>query len=117
MTDTASKIMEFSTSVIRVEDRACRRRNPAFRDSTKAFVVFVRNNFRPDACPLRGRGHGRELLDVLMADRTEPFAVLAASNEAPARELYRRWGWAKVGELMSPPDGVDLLAHPLRPMP
>ncbi|MEU0007627.1 GNAT family N-acetyltransferase [Streptomyces sp. NPDC006314] len=66
---------------------------------------------------LRGRGHGRELLETLLADRTEPFAVLAASNKAPARELYRRWGWAKVGELTGPPDGVDLLARPLTPLP
>jgi GNAT superfamily N-acetyltransferase len=62
---------------------------------------------------LRGRGHGRGLLDLLLADRAEPFAVLAASTKAPARELYRRWGWVPVGELTGPPDGVDLLARPL----
>ncbi|MCX5149876.1 GNAT family N-acetyltransferase [Streptomyces sp. NBC_00320] len=66
---------------------------------------------------LRGRGHGRELLDLLLADRTEPFAVLAASSRASARELYRRWGWTKVGELTGPPHGVDLLALPLTPLP
>ncbi|MFJ9645938.1 GNAT family N-acetyltransferase [Streptomyces sp. NPDC004244] len=65
----------------------------------------------------RGRGHGRELLDLLLADRTEPFAVLAASSRASARDLYRRWGWTKVGELGGPPDGVDLLALPLGPLP
>ncbi|MEU3778935.1 GNAT family N-acetyltransferase, partial [Streptomyces sp. NPDC032472] len=43
----------------------------------------------------RGRGYGRELLDLLLADRDEPFAVLAASSRASARELYRRWGWTK----------------------
>jgi GNAT superfamily N-acetyltransferase len=64
---------------------------------------------------LRGRGHGRGLLDALLADRTEPFAVLAASTGAPAHELYRRWGWAKVGALTAPPDGVELLARPLDP--
>ncbi|HEX6358853.1 GNAT family N-acetyltransferase [Actinophytocola sp.] len=62
---------------------------------------------------LRGQGHGRGLLDELLADRTERCAVLAASTKAPARELYRRWGWVKVGELTGPPDGVDLLARPL----
>lgn len=62
---------------------------------------------------LRGRGHGRRLLDLLLADRDEPLAVLAASTGAPARELYRRWGWTKVGELTGPPRGVELLAHPL----
>ncbi|WP_314219543.1 GNAT family N-acetyltransferase [Streptomyces zaehneri] len=66
---------------------------------------------------LRGRGHGRELLELLLADRTEPYAVLAASNRAPARELYGRWGWVKAGELTGPPDGVDLLARPLAPAP
>ncbi|MCL6296854.1 GNAT family N-acetyltransferase [Streptomyces kronopolitis] len=66
---------------------------------------------------LRGRGHGRKLLELLLADRTEPYAVLAASNRAPARELYRGWGWVKVGELTGLPDGVDLLARPLTPAP
>ncbi|MCF3180153.1 GNAT family N-acetyltransferase [Streptomyces polychromogenes] len=62
---------------------------------------------------LRGRGHGRALLERLLAGRTEPHAVLAASNRAPARELYRRWGWTKAGELAGPPHGVDLLTLPL----
>ena len=64
---------------------------------------------------LRGRGHGRGLLDLLLDDRHERYAVLAASNDAPARELYRRWGWTKVGSLTAPPDGVDLLARTLGP--
>ncbi len=64
---------------------------------------------------LRGRGHGRRLLDVLLAGRTERFAVLAASTGAPARELYRRWGWTTVGGLTAPPEGVELLAHALAP--
>ncbi|WP_330301303.1 GNAT family N-acetyltransferase [Streptomyces sp. NBC_00503] len=62
---------------------------------------------------LRGRGHGRALLDLLLADRTEPFAVLAASTGAPAHTMYRRWGWTKAGRLTGPPDGVDILARPL----
>ncbi|KJY25475.1 GNAT family N-acetyltransferase [Streptomyces katrae] len=66
---------------------------------------------------LRGRGYGRELLERLLAGRTEPHAVLAASNRAPARELYRRWGWAKAGELTGPPHGVDLLTRLLTPAP
>lgn len=60
---------------------------------------------------LRGLGHGRGLLDLLLADRTEPVAVLAASTGAPAYRLYRRWGWATVGKLAAPPDGVELLAR------
>jgi GNAT superfamily N-acetyltransferase len=62
---------------------------------------------------LRGRGHGRGLLDLLLSDRTERFAVLAASTKAPARELYRRWGWTEAGSLSGPPDGVELLAREL----
>lgn len=58
---------------------------------------------------LRGRGHGRAMLDRLLADRSERLAVLAASPEAPARAMYERWGWAKVGALTG---GVDLLASP-----
>ncbi|MDX2856820.1 GNAT family N-acetyltransferase, partial [Streptomyces scabiei] len=52
---------------------------------------------------LRGRGHGRALLEALLTDRTERYAVLAASTRAPAHELYRRWGWTKAGELAGPP--------------
>ncbi|WP_159059008.1 GNAT family N-acetyltransferase, partial [Streptomyces scabiei] len=65
---------------------------------------------------LRGRGHGRALLEALLTDRTERYAVLAASTRAPAHELYRRWGWTKAGELAGPPHGVELLARPL-PLP
>jgi GNAT superfamily N-acetyltransferase len=65
----------------------------------------------------RGHGHGRELLDLLLAGRPEPSAVLAASTRAPAHTMYLRWGWSKVGELAGPPDGVDLLARPLAPAP
>lgn len=63
----------------------------------------------------RGQGHGRGLLDHLLADRPEPVAVLAASTKAPARALYDRWGWTRIGALAAPPAGVDLLAHPLSP--
>lgn len=66
---------------------------------------------------LRGLGHGRALLDLLLAERTEPFAVLAASTGAPAHTLYRRWGWSEVGRLTGPPHGVDLLARPLAHTP
>lgn len=62
---------------------------------------------------MRGLGYGRALLDLLLAGRTEPFAVLAASRGAPAHALYRRWGWTQVGRLTGPPHGVDLLAHAL----
>ncbi|WP_410638822.1 GNAT family N-acetyltransferase [Amycolatopsis sp. lyj-346] len=47
----------------------------------------------------RGHGHGRDLLDRLLATRSEPFAVLAASPAAPAHAMYRRWGWQPAGSL------------------
>ncbi|SFW83931.1 GNAT family N-acetyltransferase [Amycolatopsis australiensis] len=59
----------------------------------------------------RGRGHGRDLLDRLLHERTEPFAVLAASTAAPAHAMYRRWGWEPVGALT--PGTSELLARPL----
>ena len=60
---------------------------------------------------LRGRGHGRDLLDRLLDARPEPFAVLAASTAAPAHAMYRRWGWHPVGSLT--PGRSELLALPL----
>ncbi|MFJ7214667.1 GNAT family N-acetyltransferase [Amycolatopsis sp. NPDC098790] len=57
---------------------------------------------------LRGRGHGGGLLRDLLAGRSEPVAVLAAATAAPAYEMYRRWGWERVGALT--PGSVDLLA-------
>lgn len=56
---------------------------------------------------LRGRGHGRALLGDLLKDRPERFALLASRVAAPARRLYHRWGWRKVGEFGS--EGIDLL--------
>ncbi|WP_181774942.1 GNAT family N-acetyltransferase [Amycolatopsis pittospori] len=61
---------------------------------------------------LRGRGQGRALLADLLKDRPERFAVLASRVTSPARRLYDRWGWRKVGEFGS--RGVDLLALDLR---
>jgi GNAT superfamily N-acetyltransferase len=62
---------------------------------------------------LRGRGHGRDLLDRLLAARSEPFGVLAASTAAPAHAMYRRWGWQPVGVLT--PGRSELLALSLGP--
>jgi GNAT superfamily N-acetyltransferase len=64
---------------------------------------------------LRGRGHGGRLLGRLLGGRAEPAAVLAAAIAAPAHEMYRRWGWERVGALT--PGSVDLLALPLPARP
>ncbi|WP_290060613.1 GNAT family N-acetyltransferase [Amycolatopsis solani] len=63
---------------------------------------------RPDH---RGRGHGRDLLERLLGERTEPAAVLAASTDAPAHALYHRWGWTTVAPVRS--SAVELLARRL----
>jgi GNAT superfamily N-acetyltransferase len=47
----------------------------------------------------RGRGVGRRLLAMLLADRSEPYAVLAANPAAPARRLYERMGWQQHGQI------------------
>ncbi len=45
----------------------------------------------------RGRGIGRSLLDTLLADRIERYAVLTADPGAPARKIYAHWGWEQIG--------------------
>lgn len=62
------------------------------------------------ARPSRGLGLGRQLLDALLADRSEPYATLAAVLDAPAYEMYMRWGWTKVGEFRKEPPYSDALA-------
>ncbi|RFS81230.1 GNAT family N-acetyltransferase [Actinomadura spongiicola] len=62
----------------------------------------------------RGRGLGRLLLNRLVAGRPERFATLAAVVEADAYEMYRRWGWKKVGEFRAEPPYSDALVLPLR---
>lgn len=45
----------------------------------------------------RGRGLSTRLLGELLAGRTEPYAMLLAHPQAPARAMYERWGWRQVG--------------------
>lgn len=44
----------------------------------------------------RGNGIGRTLMDELLADRAEPYAVLTVNPAAAARQLYERLGWQHV---------------------
>jgi GNAT superfamily N-acetyltransferase len=65
--------------------------------------------------PFRGRGIGRRLLDDLLAGRIESYAILTAVPDAPARDLYRRWGWQQVGTAHHTLDSpvLDSLVLPL----
>jgi GNAT superfamily N-acetyltransferase len=64
----------------------------------------------------RGRGVGAELITRLLADRTEPWAILAADPRSAARQIYARAGWQPCGHTTLPwgPD-MDVLALPLTP--
>lgn len=55
--------------------------------------------------PFRGRGYAHDLLDELLADRSEPFATLCVHPLAQARSIYPRWGWQEACKL-SHGDGV-----------
>ncbi|WP_433223921.1 GNAT family N-acetyltransferase [Dactylosporangium sp. CS-047395] len=62
----------------------------------------------------RGSGVGRHLLDLVLADRSEPFAVLASNPAAPARGIYEKLGWQYCGS--TEPNHMprmDILALPL----
>jgi hypothetical protein len=61
------------------------------------------------------RGIGRCLMVQLLANRPEPWAVLASDPRSEAREIYGRAGWLLVGtsKLSWGPE-MDLLALPLR---
>jgi ribosomal protein S18 acetylase RimI-like enzyme len=68
--------------------------------------------------PYRRQGIGRRLLDLLLAERPEPYAVLASNPQAPARKIYDRLGWQYCGR--SKPDllpPMDLLALRLTDAP
>lgn len=52
----------------------------------------------------RGRGIGRALHDMLLDGRPEPYAILTAIPDAPARAMYARWGWVQVGTARHAPD-------------
>jgi hypothetical protein len=41
----------------------------------------------------RGTGAGRQLLDRILADRPEPYAILTSNPDSAARRIYDRLGW------------------------
>lgn len=66
--------------------------------------------------PWRGHGLGRRLLDELLDDAPGEYATLTAVADAPARDLYTRWGWRQIGTAQHTPDApvMDQLVLPLR---
>ncbi|WP_422769998.1 GNAT family N-acetyltransferase [Plantactinospora sp. WMMC1484] len=64
----------------------------------------------------RGRGLARRLLDLLLTDRPEPFAILTTTPDSPARSMYARWGWKQIGTAQHTPEApcMDQLVLPLR---
>ncbi|MEV1289569.1 GNAT family N-acetyltransferase [Micromonospora sp. NPDC049679] len=62
----------------------------------------------------RGQGIGRGLIRLLLADRTEPWAVLASDPRSDARGMYERAGWQQCGRSVLPwGPAMHLLTLPL----
>jgi GNAT superfamily N-acetyltransferase len=72
---------------------------PEVQGASKFAVIelVVRKQFR-------GTGLGRTLLTTLLEDRPEEYATLLSVTEAPAHDLYVRWGWYSVGSVQPRPD-------------
>jgi GNAT superfamily N-acetyltransferase len=65
----------------------------------------------------RGRGLGKKLLGGLLAERAEPYATLASHPDAPAHDLYVRWGWRIACTSRPPVPGaplMDIMVYELR---
>ncbi|MEU9891091.1 GNAT family N-acetyltransferase [Sphaerisporangium sp. NPDC051017] len=60
----------------------------------------------------RGKGCGRRLLDELLSDRPEPWAILLSLPDAPAHAMYEHLGWQVVDTMQPFPDAevADVMA-------
>lgn len=63
----------------------------------------------------RGKGWGRELLDILLGSRQEEFATLATVAGSSAQAMYRRWGWHEVGAFTGEGPAMDAMMVALKP--
>ncbi|BCB81223.1 hypothetical protein GCM10022251_62850 [Phytohabitans flavus] len=64
----------------------------------------------------RGHGLGHFLMNALLDGRPEPYAMLLAEPDAPARTMYQRWGWQQVAAVQ-PADDAPWLAALVIPLP
>ena len=63
----------------------------------------------------RGTGVGSRLMQMLLSQRPEPYAVLASDPRSVARTMYDRAGWRQVGQSrLTWGPVMDLLVLPLR---
>jgi GNAT superfamily N-acetyltransferase len=69
--------------------------------------------------PWRRQGIGRDLHDLLLADRTEERATLTLRPAAaPAQGAFQSWGWRKVARTQDPEEpGSPVLDVLIRPLP
>jgi hypothetical protein len=60
------------------------------------------------------QGYAHRLHDELLAGRSEERATLLVRSDNPARLLYTRWGWSRVGFLQPYPDSPRFESMVLR---
>lgn len=71
---------------------------PAEILNAKKFVIYE----WAVAKAYRGHGIGRQLLEILLQGRPEPWATLSVNISADAYRIYRRTGWRGVGARVDP---------------
>ncbi|MEU4832327.1 GNAT family N-acetyltransferase [Streptosporangium sp. NPDC023615] len=73
---------------------------PAEIANSRKFAVIELNVRRG----YRRVGIGRRLLETLLAQQDAPYATLLSDPQAPAYDMYRRWGWKVIGPVRPAPD-------------
>lgn len=58
----------------------------------------------------RGHGVARTLMDALLNGRPEPQAMLLSEPDAPARQIYKHWGWVHVADVRPADDAPAMHA-------
>jgi GNAT superfamily N-acetyltransferase len=65
----------------------------------------------------QGHGYGTVLMQALLANRVEPYAMLTTNPASKARRIYEHWGWEYVGKAHHAPEQevMDELVLQLQP--